>query len=310
MEYLKGLKKNVVLAKYTTYKIGGPADYFYVAKNTEDVKTALNFAGENGIPVFILAGGSNVLFGDNGFRGLIIKIENQEIKFDGYNAITGAGAPMDYLVKQTVEKGYKGLEWAGGLPGTLGGAIRGNAGCFGGEVKNITKEVSAMTMGGEIKTYANKDCRFGYRDSIFKHNNEIILSAILEFGAGDRDKLRQKVFDHIKYRATKHSLPSCGSVFKNCTLESIPDEIVEGFKDKIKTDPFPVLPAAVLIGAAGLTGKTIGGAKITEGHANIIVNFNNAKAKDVLGIINLVKETVIDKFGVKLNEEVEFVGFD
>ena len=214
MEYFKGLKKNVVLAKYTTYKIGGSADYFYVAKNIESVKTALNFAGENGIPVFILAGGSNILFSDDGFRGLVVKIENQEIKFDGYNAMADAGAPMDDLIKQTVEKGYKGLEWAGGLPGTLGGAIRGNAGCFGGEIKNITKEVSAMTMGGETKTYANKDCQFGYRDSVFKHNNEIIISATLEFEGCDRDKLRQDVFERIKYRQARHKLPRCGSVFK------------------------------------------------------------------------------------------------
>ncbi len=310
MKYLKGLKKDVILAKYTTYKIGGPADYFYAAKNPEDVKTALNFAGENGISVFILAGGSNVLFSDNGFRGLVIKIENQKIKFDGYDAIADAGAPMDDLIKQTVEKGYKGLEWAGGLPGTLGGAIRGNAGCFGGEIKNITKEVSVMTMSGEIKTYTNKGCQFGYRDSVFKYNNEIILSATLKFEAGDPEKLRQEVFDHIKHRQARYQLPSCGSVFKNCPIETVPKKFAEEFKGKIKIDPFPVLPSAVLISAAGLVGKVVGGAKITDGHANIIVNFGSAKAKDVLGLINLIKETVADKFGVSLSEEVEFVDSD
>ena len=309
MEYIRGLKQNIALAKYTTYNIGGPADYFMIVKNPDDIKKAIRFADDNLLAVFLLAGGSNVLFSDEGFRGLVIKFDNKEIKFGGNRITAGAGIAMGDLVGRSVEKGMKGLEWAGGLPGTLGGAVRGNAGCFGGEIKDSALEVSAMTKGGEIKNYNNADCRFGYRDSVFKRNGEIILSAVLKFSPGNSEELKKEVFEHIKYRQMKHRLPSCGSVFKNCPIEDLPEKVVEKFKDKIKTDPFPIMPIAVLIAAAGLAGKTIGGAQITEEHANIIINFNNAKAGDILALINLVKEKVKEKFGVELNEEVQLAGF-
>ncbi|MEK7178104.1 MAG: UDP-N-acetylmuramate dehydrogenase [Patescibacteria group bacterium] len=292
MIYLKGIKQNVVLAKYTTYKIGGPADYFISVKNFEELKKALRFTEDNSLPFFVLAGGSNVLFSDEGFRGLIIKIDNKELSIYENEITVGAGVLMNDVVSQSIENGLAGLEWAGGLPGTAGGAIRGNAGCFGGEIKDIVKEVTAVTYGGEIKLYKNEDCYFNYRESIFKRNKEIIMSAVFKLRAGDKNNLKTIVFDHIKYRQIKHRTPSCGSVFKNCFLE-------DG----------SVLPVGALIEACGLVGKTIGGAKITEEHANIIHNFNHAKATDVLDLINLAKEKAKKEFGVELEEEVQLVGF-
>ena len=290
--YLKGLKQNIILAKYTTYKIGGPADYFISIKNYEELKKALRFAEDNSLPIFILAGGSNVLFSDDGFRGLVIKIDNKELNVNSNEITAGAGVLMNDLVSQSIENSLAGLEWAGGLPGTVGGAIRGNAGCFGGEIKDIVKEVAALTYGGEIKLYKGEDCRFNYRDSIFKRNNEIIISAVFKLWPGNKENLKAIVFDHIKYRQARYRLPSCGSVFKNCFLE-------DG----------SVLPVGALIEACGLVGKTIGGARITEEHANIIHNFNNAKATDVLDLINLAKEKTKKEFGVELEEEVQLVGF-
>ncbi len=309
MIYLKGIKQNVVLAKYTTYKIGGPADYFISVKNFEELKKALRFVEDNSLSFFILAGGSNVLFSDEGFRGLIIKIDNKELSIYENEITVGAGILMNDLVSQSIENGLAGLEWAGGLPGTAGGAIRGNAGCFGGEIKDIVKEVTAVTYGGEIKLYKNEDCYFNYRESIFKRNKEIIMSVIFKLRAGDKDNLKTIVFDHIKYRQIKHRTPSCGSVFKNCPLEIVPKTVQEKFKEKIKIDPIPILPAGALIEACGLTGRTSGGAKITEEHANIIVNFSNAKATNILDLINLAKEKVKQKFNIELHEEVELVGF-
>lgn len=312
MKYLKGLKQNIVLAKYTTYKIGGPADCFFIAQTLGDLKSALQFAEDNNLPVFILAGGSNVLFSDEGFRGLVIKIDIKDLTVKGNEIEAGAGILMVDLVNRSVKLSLKGLEWAGGLPGTLGGAIRGNAGCFGSEIKDIVAKVTTTEKNSEagVKIYFNDDCKFGYRDSVFKHGDEIILSAVLKFQPGNKDTLEAEVFEHIKYRQMKHRIPSCGSVFKNCPLKIIPGEIQKRFKDKIKTDPFPIMPIGVLVAACGLSGKAIGGAKITEEHANIIVNFNNAKANDILTIINLVKETVKDKFSVELEEEVQLVGFE
>ena len=290
--YLKGLKQNIILAKYTTYKIGGPADYFISIKNYEELKKALRFAEDNSLPIFILAGGSNVLFSDDGFRGLVIKIDNKELNVNSNEITAGAGVLMNDLVSQSIENNLADLEWAGGLPGTIGGAIRGNAGCFGGEIKDIVKEVAALTYGGEIKLYKNEDCCFNYRDSIFKHNKEIIMSAVFKLRPGNRENLKATAFDHIKYRQMKYRIPSCGSVFKNCFLE-------DG----------SVLSVGALIEACGLVGKTIGGARITEEHANIIHNFNNAKATDVLDLINLAKEKTKKEFGVELEEEVQLVGF-
>ncbi|MFH1990302.1 MAG: UDP-N-acetylmuramate dehydrogenase [Patescibacteria group bacterium] len=284
------IKRNISLAKHTTYKIGGLADYFISVKDLEDLKQALEFADDNSLPIFILAGGSNVLFGDDGYRGLVIKINNKELKINGEEIIAEAGILMNDAVSKSIENNLAGLEWAGGLPGTIGGAIRGNAGCFGSEIKNIVKEVTVATNNGEIKLYKNKDCQFGYRDSIFKHNGEIIMSAVFKLRPGKKDNLKAIVFDHIKYRQARHRLPSCGSVFKNCFL-----------KDG------SVLPAGALIEACGLIGKTIGGAMITKEHANIIHNFNNAKATDVLDLMNLIKEKVEKKFGIKLEEEVQLI---
>lgn len=290
--YLKGLKQNIILARYTTYKIGGPADYFVSIKNYEELKKVLRFADDNSLPIFILAGGSNVLFSDNGFRGLVIKINNKELNVNGNEITAGAGILMNDLVSQSIENSLAGLEWAGGLPGTIGGAIRGNAGCFGGEIKDIVKEVAAVTYGGEIKLYKGEDCCFDYRDSIFKQSKEIIISAVLKLSAGNRENLKAIAFDHIKYRRMKHRTPSCGSVFKNRLLEDS-----------------SILPVGALIEACGLAGKIIGGAKITEEHANIIVNFNNAKAINILDLINLAKDKVKQKFNIELQEEVELVGF-
>ncbi|MDO8443503.1 MAG: UDP-N-acetylmuramate dehydrogenase [Candidatus Azambacteria bacterium] len=304
---IKGLKQNIAIAKYTTYKIGGPADYFISIKNSEELKQALKFANDNSLPFFILAGGSNVLFSDEGYRGLIIKIDNKGLKINGDEIMAEAGVLMNDAVSQSIENNLAGLEWAGGLPGTIGGAIRGNAGCFGGEIRDVIKEVGAVTYNSELKLYSNKDCEFGYRDSVFKHNNEIIMSAVFKLRPGNKENLKAIVFDHIKYRQSRYRLPSCGSVFKNCPLEKVPQQVQEKFKEKIKTDPFPILPVAVLIGASGLVGKIKGGAIITKEHANIIHNFNNAKATEVLDLINLTKKKVKQKFDINLEEEVQLI---
>jgi len=311
MEYIRGLKKDIVLAKYTTYRIGGPADYFLAIKNQADIEEALKFADENSLSVFILAGGSNILFSDGGFRGLIIKIENQELKIQNNTINAGAGATMVELVNAAVEVGLAGLEWAGGLPGTLGGAIRGNAGCFGGEIKDVLEQVSAITRSGELKYYSNKDCCFSYRDSVFKRNDEIIFSAVLSLCSGNPEKLREEVFEHIGYRQKRQPLefPNCGSIFKNCSLDIVPKLVQEKFSGKIKKDPFPILPTAVLIDAAGLKGFSAGGAKISEKHPNFIINDNNATASDIIEIIGRVKEKVKAEFNVDLAEEIEFIGF-
>jgi len=307
------IKNNVLLKNYSTFQIGGKAKYFATIRNESELEEAIKFCKEKNIPFFILGGGSNVLFSDKGINGLIIKMENKKFNFlENNKVLAESGCEMKEIVKATIERGLAGLEWAGGLPGTLGGAIRGNAGAFGGEIKDCVEKVIAFSQkDNKKKEYSQKECQFGYRSSIFKKNKEIILSAVLSFKKGDAKELKRKVEEKINYRKERHPLeyPNAGSIFKNCPLDKIPENVKERFKDKIKFDPFPILPSAVLIAEAGLIGFKKGGAKISEKHPNFIINFNNATFQDVIYIIKKVKDTVFEKFGVVLEEEIEIVEF-
>jgi UDP-N-acetylmuramate dehydrogenase len=306
------IRENVLLRDYTTFKIGGPARYFFVAKNKEDLKNAILWAKKKKLPFFILGGGSNVLFSDNGFNGLVIKLQNTQYEIRNTNVIAGAGVSLQKLVLETAKKGLSGLENLAGIPGTLGGAIWGNAGAFGREIGDLVEEVKVLDAGSsklEVKKLRNKDCKFGYRDSIFKRKkNWIILEATLRLKKGKKKEIEEKIKEFLRLRKEKQPLefPSAGSVFKNVPVEKVPKKIQEKFKEKIK-DGF--LPAGVLIEAAGLKGFQIGGAKISEKHANFIVNVENARAKDVVKLIELIKKEVKRKFNIELEEEIKLVGF-
>ena len=304
------IKEKIPLKEYTTFKIGGPARYFFVAKSKEGLKNAILWAKKKKLPFFILGGGSNVLFSDKGFNGLVIKLQNTQSEIRNTNVIAGAGVPLQKLVLEAAKKGLSGLENLAGIPGTLGGAIWGNAGAFGREIGDLVEEVKVLDVGGsklEVKKLKNKDCKFGYRDSIFKKKeNLIILEATLKLKKGKRKEIKEKMKEILKLRKEKQPLefPSAGSVFKNVPIEKVPKKIQEKFKEKIK-DGF--LPAGVLIEAAGLKGYQIGGAKISEKHANFIVNTGEAKARDVLKLIELIKKRVRKKFKIELKEEIVLV---
>src|SRR3989344_6336165 len=326
--HLKGLKQNVILAQHTTYKIGGPTDYFISVKNFEELKKALQFAEDNSLTFFVLAGGSNVLFSDEGYRGLVIKINNKELKINGDEITVDAGVLMNGAVSQSVANNLAGLEWAGGLPGTVGGAIRGNAGCFGGEIKDIIESVKSFDI-EEMKTVERtaSECAFGYRNSIFKqkHGTEIILSAVLKLKLkrGVEDEIRRDIDEKIAYRKERHPLeyPNIGSIFKNVPLEAVCGKGSEAYEAAVrdgkvsykgseftvKTDPFPVISAAKLISESGLRGMTRGGAAISEKHPNFIVNTGGATAANVKDLIAIAKSAVLKKFAITLEEEPEIL---
>ena len=304
------MERNVELSQFSNYKTGGAADFFIQAKNVDEVKSALVWANQNNQKLFILGGGTNILFPDSGFRGLVLKIDNQDFCFEGLELRTGAGAMVSALLNSAIENELTGLEWAGGLPGTIGGAIRGNAECFGGEIKDIGKEVRAITPEGKILIFNNKECNFSYRHSRFKKENLIVLGIVMQLKKDlPKAKLIEIAQSHIDYRIEKQPLeyPNCGSVFKNVQVEKAPPEIVEKFKAVIKTDPFPVIPTAALIHEAGLKGHTIGGAQVSEKHPNFIINHKNASSADIFAVLNFVKSDVKDKFGVDLEVEIELV---
>jgi UDP-N-acetylmuramate dehydrogenase len=306
------IRENVLLRDYTTFKIGGPARYFFVAKNKEDLKNAILWAKKKKLPFFILGGGSNVLFSDNGFKGLIIKLQNTQYEIRNTKIVAEAGVPLQKLVLETAKRGLSGLENLAGIPGTLGGAIWGNAGAFGGEIGNLVEEVKTLQIANgkwQIVNLKKEDCKFGYRESIFKRRkNWIILEATLKLKKGNKKEIEEKIKEILKLRKEKQLLefPSAGSVFKNVPIEKIPKKIQKKLKEKIKNG---FLPAGAIIEAVGLKGYKIGNAKIVEKHANFIVNLGSAKGKDVLGLIEKVKNEVKRKFGIEMEEEIELVGF-
>ncbi|MDX1608030.1 MAG: UDP-N-acetylmuramate dehydrogenase [Candidatus Spechtbacterales bacterium] len=305
------IQENIDLAPYTTYKIGGPARFFAACKSDEDVLEALSWAKKKDIPYFILGGGSNVLVADSGYEGLVISLQNDSYEINDKTLNAGAGVLMSTLVEETTEAAMAGLEWAGGLPGQLGGAIRGNAGAFGGEMKDIIKSVRVITPKGKVKTFKNKKCDFAYRSSIFKQQpGHIILSAQIELKKGDRDALLERVAELVEHRRSRHPLDygNCGSVFKRKSLDDIPKEVFERYPEIEGAIRNGQVATAFFIDQAGLKKKRIGGAEVSERHPNFIVNkTGTAKAEHVMMLASAVKSRVLHQFGVLIEEEIHYL---
>jgi UDP-N-acetylmuramate dehydrogenase len=312
-KFLSGIQENISLANHTTFKIGGPARYFFVAKNREDVISALKAAKESGIPYYIIGGGSNLLVSDKGFDGLVIKILNTQYIIHGTKIIADAGVNLGKLVFESINAGLTGLEWAMGIPGTIGGAIVGNAGAYGHSTSEAVKEVKTLNAEFKVSSYKFQDCGFVYRGSAFQQKNEIITEVGIELRKGDKEKSMKQLKDIILQRRTKvPPYPSAGSFFKNYRLESKDynkDPLVKRFPDLIKKIRSNKIGVAYLIDQCGLKGKQIGGAKVAEEHANFIVNAGGATAKDVLGLADICKQKVKEKYGLELKPEKRFLGF-
>lgn len=307
-------QENIPLKHHSNYKIGGSAKYFFEAKNAEEIIKAAEYARKIKTRIFVLGGGTNILFHDNGFDGLILKPNIQfidKIKSAAFLRV-GAGVSLGKIIEESAERGLSGLEWAAGIPGTIGGAVRGNAGAFGGEIKDVIKEVTSLDISGsrpKIIKRNNQDCEFNYRSSIFKEQPEIIIEASLILKKGDRKSIETAIKQNINYRKERQPMeyPSLGSTFKNVDIRKIAKKQYKSFESIIKTDPFPVIPAAYLISEAGLKGVSCGGAMISPKHPNFIVNVMEAASNDVKNLIALSKNKVYNKFKIKLEEEIEIL---
>ncbi|MBI1975156.1 MAG: UDP-N-acetylmuramate dehydrogenase [Parcubacteria group bacterium] len=308
--------QGVPLREHTSFRIGGPAKYFSEVSTFEELAVVLVECRRLGVPFFVLGGGTNVLASDEGYQGVVIKVKNSECRFNHDGSVhVGAGFPVPELVFMLAEKGFGGLEWAGGLPGTVGGAIRGNAGCFGGEMKDVVQEVESVRFESDDQhpvcaKRSNAECDFGYRASVFKKNGEIILSATLRLNpAADPQVLKARVAEKLAYRVARHPVeyPNAGSIFKNCDVRRVPVGARTLFSQAVKIDPFPVIPTAKIIAEAGLKGEREGGAEISSKHPNFIVNVNSAKANDVKALIRRVKDRVRGRFFIEIEEEVQFL---
>ena len=308
----KKVQINVPLVKYTTFKIGGPAKYFFVAEDNEDLVRAVTFSKKLKIPCYVLGGGSNVLVSDNGFNGLIIINQAKDIILKKNNKmVADAGVNLMELVNKTIAEGLTSLEWAAGIPGTVGGAIRGNAGAYGGQISDNLIGAEVMR-GSKQFILDNKKCGFQYRDSIFKKNNDLIISGEFQLQKGDKAKSQARVNEILAERKAKQPLeyPSAGCVFQNVVINSTNEEKVRQIRNLPKEYlERKKIPAAWLIEQLDLKGKTIGKAQVSDKHANFIINLGKASAYEVIQLISYIKMKVRDTYSLELMEEIEYVGF-
>lgn len=283
------IDKNVSLKKYCSYQTGGKAEFFSCPTDLFDLKVLLKFANDNKIPVTLIGTGNNILISDKGVKGLVISTRcmNDEVQIENDLVYSGAGVKLDYLIKQCIEAGLGGLEAMSGIPGSVGGAVMMNAGAFDTEIKDVAITVEMCGYDGTVSSVPAEEAGFGYRKA--ENLNGIVTGVGFKLELSDKEELKKKRKEILERRAEKQPLeyPSCGSVFKR----------PEGNY------------AGTLIEQCGLKGYKIGGAQISEKHANFIVNTGKAKSKDIYDLINHVQETVLKETGVKLEREVRFIGF-
>ena len=285
------VQENVLLAPYTSARIGGPADMMLTVKTADELADAMQLIWELDLPYYILGGGSNVLVSDKGFRGVVVLDRAKEVRFELGDQPTvwcEAGVVIANLAKRCASKGLAGLEWSATVPGTIGGAVFGNAGAFGGDMNDSLIWAELLTSNGREK-FTLDQMGYGYRTSVLKRGevNGIVLSALLKLKNSSKDEVSVKIDQFSERRkATQPPGASMGSMFKN----------PEGDH------------AGRLIEAAGLKGTRIGNAEISTVHGNFFINHGETKAEDIRALIVLVQETVQEKFNVNLDLEVELVG--
>ena len=313
------IKKDVLIKNYTTFKIGGRAKYFTIVRSAHELIKAILLARDKNLPFFILGGGSNILFPDKVYPGLVIKIESNDIQLKGNKIYAEAGVRLSNLVSFAFQNRLSGLEWAIGIPGTLGGAIRGNAGAFKKSIGKIVGDVEFLKISPHLeygKIRAN-ECNFGYRTSIFKQEEErglvnlIILAAEIKLKKGEKKGIETKMKKFAGYRKESQPLnfPSAGSIFKNWKGIIRDKNLLGNFKEIKEFNKKREIPAAYLIEKAGLKGEKVGGAIVSVQHSNFIINAGGAKYSDVISLIKKIKSKVRKKFKIDLEEEIKIISF-
>jgi len=285
-----GVREHEALAPISWYGIGGTARYFLELVDDGRLPELIRHLTHDAIPYLVIGASTNTLFAVDELPGLTIKMRNAELKLDNEQVIAGAGTLMPKLAAETARAGRAGLEFAAGVPGSVGGSIFGNAGAFGGEIKDSLQTVEVLDESGERHTLSADDCRFSYRDSAFKgqHQAWVILRATFRTGADSPQAVRGRLLEVQKHRRTTQPIEqrSLGSTFKNPPGDS----------------------AGRLIDAVGLKGMRIGGAEISRKHANFIVNVDGATADDVLALMAEMRDRVFQRFGIELEPEVRIIG--
>ena len=306
------LKENELMSRHTNFRIGGPARFFVEVKTVDELKKVLEIAKKFACATFVFGGGSNTLVSDKGFDGIVIKMVMREIQIDGTRVQADAGVLMTMLSRRAGDAGLSGLEWSISLPGTLGGAVRGNAGCFGGETMDQLVDAIVLS-NGIVETRSKAELGFAYRESTIKHLSDIVLSATFELKPGDKIEIQEKMNTFLARR--KASQPtdagSAGCMFKNYEVQS-QDEL-QRLRSKLDLPTEMSVSRQISVGwlidQLDLKGMQIGGAKISEKHGNFLVNTGSATAEEVVQLIAFVKTRARDVYGIMLQEEVQYVGF-
>jgi UDP-N-acetylmuramate dehydrogenase len=291
----KPLKKSVLLRDYSNFQIGGKADYFFEAVSMTELVKSILLAREHSFPYFIIGGGYNLLFDDDGFRGLIIKNSVQGIKQMGNKAEIEAlsGTPLRDLIQFSIVKGLSGFEFLAGIPGTVGGAVFSNAGAFGKGIGEFLKDAEVLNKNGKRVKVKKDYFGFGYRHSVLSEKYDVFLRAVFELQHGEKEEIKSRLEENLEKRKVNHppeDIACAGSYFKNPIL---PD----GTR----------VPAAYFLDKIGAKNMKVGGAAVYSGHANFIINGKMASAQDVLRLTRTLKGLVKDRFGVELEEEVIFL---
>ena len=277
------------MSNHTSFKIGGPAEYLIKVQTPEELKEILKIIKKQEIPLTIIGNGSNILVSDNGIKGIVLKIEINTFELNTQTAHlkVGSGVKLGFIAQKCLKSEITGFEFASGIPGTIGGAIRMNAGAHGKEMKDVITSVTYMDRNGDIFTISNEEVKFEYRNSLFAHNDYIILEVEMQLEKGNSEEIQVKMTEYATYRKEKQPIeyPSAGSTFKRGT-----DFIT-----------------AKLIDVCGLKGYQIGGAQISEKHAGFIINKENATAEDVIKLMEYTKEQIYNKFGKVIEAEIEII---
>lgn len=276
------------MKKHTSFKIGGVADIFIKVKSVQELQYIIEVAKKENILVTIIGNGSNLLVKDNGIRGIVIMLNMDKIEIEDTIVTVEAGVKLGFLAQKLLKEELTGFEFAAGIPGSIGGAVRMNAGAYGGEMKDIIVETKCLTPSGEIVTLSNEEQEFSYRHSIFMENRYIVLETKIKLRKGNKDEIKAKMDDYAQQRKEKQpiSLPSAGSTFKRGT-----DFVT-----------------AKVIDECGLKGFSIGDAQVSTKHAGFVINNGNATAEDVLRLIEHVQKVVLEKTGKKIELEIEVLG--
>lgn len=300
------VKNNVSLSNLTTFQVGGPARYLISVKNTDLLIGLLNFLKENDEKYLLLGSGSNILFPDSGYSGIIIKICTDKITCtETENIITAdGGVLLGQVLNTAVKNSLSGLEWATGIPGTVGAAVRGNAGAMGQDTaKNIAKVIAYRDK--EVVELSNAECKFAYRGSIFKHNNDVILQARFKTAPGETEQIKKQMKQYLQLRTNKFPpYPSAGSFFKNIKIEKWPGDATTLPPLFLERGSIPV---GWIMEQVAMKGFVVGGAMVSKEHGNFIINYKNATQKDILQIVEEAKNRVYNKFGIELEPEVEII---